>query len=291
MVIKLKNKQIKIKSKISDFRTIKCPTILIIDSGVGGLSIYDKVRQLLPHVCYLYVFDNAAFPYGNKTTQFIIDRMIVIINAMSILHQLDLVILACNTASTASLPLLRNYFNFPIIGVVPAIKPAAKITRNGIIGLLATHATVQCSYVYALINQFAKNCQILRFSAPELVELAEAKFYGEVVSLSTLRQLFHPWLSMIDAPDTIVLGCTHFPFLNRELQTIFPHSTYLVDSGTAIAYRTLWLVNHCLNINCTQDFSKFNQVYCLTTTMTKKVVTMMSNLNHYGFKSIKQLII
>ncbi|UDG79931.1 glutamate racemase [Candidatus Steffania adelgidicola] len=289
MVTKIEDKaSIFLKPVVSKGIVVPQPRILILDSGVGGLSIYDKVKQTLPNARYLYVFDNEGFPYGEKSEKFIVDRVVGIIGSMWCLHQFDLVIIACNTASTIVLPVLRKRFSFPIIGVVPAIKPAIKLTRNGIVGLLATRATIQCRYTYDLINQFAGDCQILQLGMPELVHMAEAKLHGEIVLLLGLRKLLNPWLNSSATPDTIVLGCTHFSLLRQELHAVFPKGTYLVDSGAAVARRAAWLsarnmkVNDYLENQITQ-----NTAYCLA--RTPQVQALVPALMCYGFASLQNL--
>lgn len=272
---------------LSDGSTAKRPTILVFDSGVGGLSIYDEVRQTLPDAHYLYVFDNEAFPYGEKSEQFIVDRVVAIIGAMWRLHKLDMVIVACNTASTISLPALRECFPCPVIGVVPAIKPATRLTRNGIVGLLATRATVQCSYTHDLISQFAGDCQILQLGTAELVDMAEAKLHGETVPLPVLRRLLRPWLRAREPPDTVVLGCTHFPLLSQELQLVLPEGTHLVDSGSAIARRAAWLVEHDIDVSGLKGAVGPNRAYCLAT--TPKAMALMPVSMRYGFGSLGKL--
>lgn len=207
------------------------PTVLVFDSGVGGLSVYDEIRQLLPDLHYLYVFDNVAFPYGEKSEAFIVERVLDIVTAAASRYPLALVVIACNTASTVSLPALRERFTFPVVGVVPAIKPAARLTRNGVVGLLATRATVKRPYTHELVARFASECRIEMLGSAELVELAEEKLQGKDVSLDTVRHILQPWLKMNEPPDTIVLGCTHFPLLTDELQQVLPSGTRLVDSG------------------------------------------------------------
>lgn len=135
---------------------------------------------------------------------------------------LALAVIACNTASTVSLPALREKFPFPVVGVVPAIKPAARLTANGIVGLLATRGTVKRPYTRELIERFANECQIAMLGSAELVEMAEAKLHGETVSLEELRRILRPWLRMQEPPDTVVLGCTHFPLLQEELLKVLP---------------------------------------------------------------------
>lgn len=260
------------------------PTVLVFDSGVGGLSVYDEIRKLLPDLHYIYAFDNEAFPYGEKPQQFIIERVVEIVTAIQLRHQLALVVIACNTASTISLPALRARFTFPVVGVVPAVKPAAKLTRNGVVGLLATRATVQRPYTHELIARFANDCQILSLGSSELVELAEAKLQGEAISIADLQKLLRPWLRLPEPPDTVVLGCTHFPLLAEELQMALPDGTRLVDSGAAIARRTVWLIANLENPTCSTEK---NLVYCLT--ITPKVATLWPVLQRYGFFSLEKL--
>ncbi|MEG2114846.1 MAG: glutamate racemase, partial [Hafnia sp.] len=194
----------------NDVATAK-PTALVFDSGVGGLSVYQEIRSLLPDLHYIYAFDNQGFPYGEKDEAFIIERVVKTVAEVQKRHPLSIVIIACNTASTITLPALRERFSFPIVGVVPAIKPAAKLTRNGVVGLLATKATVQRSYTHDLIARFATDCDIKMLGSSELVVLAEAKLHGEVIDHAVLKKILRPWLSMAEPPDTVVLGCTHFP--------------------------------------------------------------------------------
>ena len=163
------------------------PTVLVFDSGVGGLSVYDEIRHLLPDLHYIYAFDNVAFPYGEKSEAFIVERVVAIVTAVQERYPLALAVVACNTASTVSLPALREKFDFPVVGVVPAIKPAARLTANGIVGLLATRGTVKRSYTHELIARFANECQIEMLGSAEMVELAEAKLHGEDVSLDALN--------------------------------------------------------------------------------------------------------
>ena len=152
------------------------PTVLVFDSGVGGLSVYDEIRHLLPDLHYIYAFDNVAFPYGEKSEDFIVERVVEIVTAVQARYPLALAVIACNTASTVSLPSLREKFPFPVVGVVPAIKPAARLTANGIVGLLATRGTVKRPYTRELIDRFANECQIAMLGSAELVEMAEAKY-------------------------------------------------------------------------------------------------------------------
>ncbi|EKY3246492.1 glutamate racemase [Cronobacter dublinensis] len=260
------------------------PTILVFDSGVGGLSVYDEIRHLLPDLHYIYAFDNVAFPYGEKSEAFIVERVVEIVTAVQACYPLALAVIACNSASTVSLPALREKFAFPVVGVVPAIKPAARLTANGIVGLLATRGTVKRPYTHELIARFANECQIEMLGSAELVEIAEAKLHGEPVSLEALRRVLRPWLRMPEPPDTVVLGCTHFPLLAEELLQILPEGTRLVDSGAAIARRTAWLLEHeAPDARSCDD----NIAYCMA--LTPEVAQLMSVLQRYGFSKLEKL--
>lgn len=259
-------------------------TVLVFDSGVGGLSVYSEVRELLPDLHYLYAFDNEGFPYGEKSEEYIVERVVAIVSAIARKHPLALCIIACNTASTVSLPALRSRFDFPVVGVVPAIKPAARLTRNGVVGLLATRATVRRPYTHELVAQFATACQITMLGSAELVELAEKKLYGQPVSLSAVQQAVQPWLKMAEPPDTVVLGCTHFPLLRDELQQVLPEGTRLIDSGAAIARRTAWLLAHqAPEITSAAASSAF------CTALSDGVLRLSPVLQRYGFPSLEKV--
>lgn len=261
------------------------PTVLVFDSGVGGLSVYDEIRHLLPDLHYIYAFDNVAFPYGEKSEAFIVERVVEIVTAVQ-QHYPLLAVIACNTASTVSLPALREKFAFPVVGVVPAIKPAARLTANGIVGLLATRGTVKRPYTHELIARFANECQIAMLGSAELVELAEAKLHGEPVPLEELQRILRPWLRMQEPPDTVVLGCTHFPLLQEELLQVLPEGTRLVDSGAAIARRTAWLLEHEAPDAKSADA---NIAYCMA--MTPETEQLLPVLQRYGFESLEKLAV
>ncbi|TBM30159.1 glutamate racemase [Hafnia paralvei] len=268
----------------NDVATAK-PTALVFDSGVGGLSVYQEIRNLLPDLHYIYAFDNQGFPYGEKDEAFIIERVVKTVAEVQKRHPLSIVIIACNTASTITLPALRERFSFPIVGVVPAIKPAAKLTRNGVVGLLATKATVQRSYTHDLIARFATDCDIKMLGSSELVVLAEAKLHGEVIDHAVLKKILRPWLSMAEPPDTVVLGCTHFPLLREELAAVLPEGTRLVDSGAAIARRVAWLVANQENTLSTEDDVAY------ATKTNSDTEALLPVLHRMGFSELRELSI
>ena len=262
------------------------PTVLVFDSGVGGLSVYDEVRQLLPDLHYIYAFDNVAFPYGEKSEAFIVERVVEIVTAVQERYPLALAIIACNTASTVSLPALREKFAFPVVGVVPAIKPAARLTTNGVVGLLATRGTVRRPYTHELVARFASECKIEMLGSAELVVLAEAKLQGKPVDLEELRKILRPWLRMKEPPDTVVLGCTHFPLLEEELLQVLPEGTRLIDSGAAIARRTVWLLEHESPDALSADE---NIAFCMG--FTPEIAQLAPVLQRYGFPKLEKLAV
>jgi len=265
------------------------PTVLVFDSGVGGLSVYHEVRQMLPDLHYIYAFDNVAFPYGEKSEEFIVERVVEIVTAVAKRHPLSIIVIACNTASTVSLPALRAKFSCPVVGVVPAIKPAAKLTRNGVVGLLATRATVPRPYTHDLVARFATDCQILMLGSAELVELAEAKLHGQEVALTALKKILHPWLRLREPPDTVVLGCTHFPWLSEDLAQVLPDGTRMIDSGSAIARRAHWLIetSHVSIPQKIADVEIESVAYWMA--MTIEARSLLPVLQSYGFRSIQEL--
>ncbi|PHM47271.1 glutamate racemase [Xenorhabdus miraniensis] len=268
----------------SDLNKTTRPTILVFDSGVGGLSVYQEIRQLLPDLHYIYAFDNEAFPYGEKTAELIIDRVVQVVDVIQRKHPLAVVVIACNTASTVSLPALRERFPFPVVGVVPAIKPAAKLSCNRVVGLLATRATVNRDYTKELITRFATDCQVYSIGSSELVELAERKLHGKDIPLKELEKILKPWMKMKEPPDTVILGCTHFPLIAEELSQVLPDGTRLVDSGAAIARRTAWLVKNRDDLFLT---TMDNLAYC--TKMEPNSEALRPVLREYGFQSLEKL--
>lgn len=213
----------------------KVVDVLVFDSGVGGLSVLQAIRSELPDTRFCFVADNAGLPYGKKEASWLVQRVNGVIAAALEKVEAQIIVIACNTASTVVLPSLRARSAIPIVGVVPAIKPAAQLSRKRCIGLLATPATVQRAYTDSLIQEFAADCQVVRVGSSRLVDLAEAKMRGEPVPMDELRSICGPFKDD-PAPDVIVLGCTHFPLLSKELLEIMPDVSCL-DSGHAIAKR------------------------------------------------------
>jgi glutamate racemase len=218
--------------------------LLFFDSGVGGLSVLGPTRALLPNAPIVYAADSAGFPYGSRSEAEIASRVPALLGRLVERFHPRLAVIACNTASTIALDHVRSALDVPVVGTVPAIKPAAEISRSRVIGVLGTEATVRQPYVDDLGARFAADCTLVRYGSPELVELAEAKLRGEDVSVEAVRAAAEP---MFDAPDgaridTVVLACTHFPLLEQELRAAFPAVTF-VDGSAGIARRIAFLTS------------------------------------------------
>jgi len=216
--------------------------LLFFDSGVGGLSVLEPTRALLPAAPFIYVADNAGYPYGKRSEAEIASRVPALLGRLVERFRPRLVVIACNTASTIALEHVRSALDLAVVGTVPAIKPAAELSKSRVIGVLGTEATVRQPYVDNLAAEFAADCAIVRHGSPELVDLAEAKLAGEEVSVEAARAAALP---MFEAErgrdiDVGVLACTHFPLLRDELGLAFPKVRW-IDGGEGIARRVAWL--------------------------------------------------
>ena len=213
--------------------------ILLFDSGVGGLSVLAELRALLPQAPVIYAADNAGLPYGSKSEAQIAARVSGLLGRMTERFRPRLVCIACNTASTIALASVREVLEVPIVGTVPAIKPAAALTATGTIGLLGTEATIRQGYVDRLEAEFAAGKRLLRHGAPELVAAAEAKLRGEPVDPAVYARAAEGLRRQPggDAIDTVVLACTHFPLLAAELAQAFGDGVRFVHGAQGIARR------------------------------------------------------
>lgn len=216
--------------------------LLFFDSGVGGLSVLGPTRALLPKAPIVYAADSAGFPYGKRSEAELATRVPALLGRLVERFRPRLAVIACNTASTIALDHARTALDIPVVGTVPAIKPAAEMSRSRVIGVLGTEATVRQPYVDNLAERFAPDCTVIRHGSPELVQLAEAKLAGEAVAAEAVRDAIAP---MIDQPggeliDVMVLACTHFPLLTEEISAVFPGIAQ-IDGGPGIARRIAFL--------------------------------------------------
>ncbi|MBT8138706.1 MAG: glutamate racemase [Gammaproteobacteria bacterium] len=218
--------------------------VLVFDSGLGGLSICKEIIAADSAIDISYLSDNAAFPYGTKQAPDLLRRASAIVLAAQQQLQPDLLVIACNTASTLVLPTLREQLDIPVVGVVPAIKTAAAQTKSGCIGLLATPGTVARTYTQDLIRQFAANINVISVGSSALVEMIEAHIYGATLDQLQLGRILEQFEAQPGGQDIdmLVLGCTHFPLIAEQISTLRP-AWQLLDSGAAIASRVLALLD------------------------------------------------
>ncbi len=217
--------------------------LLIFDSGVGGLSVLAEIRALLPAAPVVYAADRAGFPYGTKSAAEIAARVPALLGRLAERYDPALIVIACNTASTIALDGVRAALAVPIVGTVPAIKPAAALSKTRAIGVLGTDATIVQPYVDRLAAEFAADCTVVRYGSAELVEMAEAMLRGESTDAADYARILDGLLSQPggERVDTIVLACTHFPLVQPALAIAAPRPLMFVDGAAGIARRTAFL--------------------------------------------------
>jgi glutamate racemase len=218
--------------------------LLVFDSGVGGLSVVREIRKAMPGAEIVYVADDAAFPYGAWAEDALSDHVVELIARLIEQFRPDGVVIACHTASTLVLPPLRERFSLPFVGTVPAIKPAAEHTKSGLVSVLATYGTMRRDYTRALIDQFARTCHVRLVGSANLAPLAEAHMRGEgIADEAILAEILPAFLEQDGRrTDTIVLACTHYPFLLAQFQRLAPWPVEWIDPAPAIARRVVAVV-------------------------------------------------
>lgn len=217
--------------------------ILLFDSGVGGLTVLAELRKLLPNAPVIYFADIAGLPYGEKTEAEVAARVAGLLGRLSERYGPRLITIACNTASTIALGMVREVLQVPIVGTVPAIKPAAAMTRSGAIGLLGTAATIRQGYVDRLEAEFGNGHRLIRHAAPGLVQAAEAVLRGARPDPAVFEAAAAGLRNQPggDGIDTVVLACTHFPLVEAQLAAAFPAGTRFVHGAEGIARRIHFL--------------------------------------------------
>jgi glutamate racemase len=206
----------------------------VFDSGLGGISVLREIRRLMPSDSLVYVADSAWVPYGSRTEQFI-QRRALSLSTFLVEHGADLIVVACNTATAAAIGMLREQLSVPVVGMEPAVKPATAATRNGTVGVLATVGTLKSARFAALLDQFGEGIQVLTRACPGLVEKVEA---GDLDGPQT-RVLVESYVQPLvnGGADTLVLGCTHFPFLRPLIAAAAGPDVRIIDTGEAVARR------------------------------------------------------
>jgi glutamate racemase len=267
----------------------------LFDSGAGGLTILSALRQELPHEDYIFFGDTAHCPYGNRSEANITDLSLQA-GQFLVDQGAKLMIVACNTASQIALNVLRATFSIPIVGIVPAVKPAARLTKHGRIGVLATNRTTQTAYLQHLVAEFASDIEVHAIGCPELVTLVER---GELEGAKVEEQLRLSLAPLLTKDvDVIVLGCTHFPALRTAIEHVVGNTIQVIDSSTAIVRRTQSVLdaeglirpspfekNGSLQIWCSGDPSTFDDV---ASSILGYSVTVR-HFNTLNFSTLKQV--
>ena len=225
-------------------RIMRSPMILVFDSGVGGLTVFREIARARPDARFIYVADDALFPYGKVSEAELITRVVGLMEGFVETHRPDLVVIACNTASVQVLPALRARFSLPFVGTVPAIKPACAASQSKHVSVLGTEATVAREYTHALVRNFGQGCDLTLVGSARLAALGEAALAGEFVDDDAIRAEIDPCFVTDGTArtDTIVLACTHFPLLLEHFERLAPWPVRWIDPAAAIARRVVELV-------------------------------------------------
>jgi glutamate racemase len=215
------------------------PTILVFDSGLGGLTVLREIVRARPDAHYVYVADDAFFPYGHHSEEEIIARVVPLVGELIRSHTPDLVVIACNTASTLVMSHLRDAYDLPFVGTVPAIKPACANSKTKRVSVLGTKGTVKREYTRKLIHDFGQGCEVTLVGSGELASLAEAALSGQEVRDADIATELAPCFVEDNTArtDTVVLACTHYPLLLDRLVKLAPWPVDWIDPAPAIARR------------------------------------------------------
>ncbi|HCU83849.1 glutamate racemase [Methylophilus sp. UBA6697] len=254
-----------------------CPAIAVnapigvMDSGVGGLSVLKHLTRQLPHEHFIYFADSAHAPYGNKTAAEIQQRCTIVTDIL-IAKGAKALVVACNTATAAAIGSMRQHYTLPIIGMEPAVKPAAAASNNGIIGVLATTGTLQSAQFAALLEHYGQNVQVVTQACVGLVECIEQGQLDTPQTLALLQQYCKPLMAA--GADTIVLGCTHYPFVRKYIQEIVGPDVTLIDTGAAVAKRLQQVLEQRQMLNAATEAGD----YVFLTSGTEETQRVMQQL-------------
>ncbi len=255
--------------------------IFVFDSGVGGLSILHHIRTAIPQASFIYAADNGWHPYGTKSEAEIAARVPALLGRLCERYRPRVVVIACNTAATIALKDVRAALDLPVVGTVPAIKPAALASKTRVIGVLGTSATVRQPYVDTLVAEFASDCTVLRLGSSALVRIAEEKLRGKRPDSREMRAILEELYDQPDGSriDQLVLACTHFPLLAVEIAAASPGGVSLVDSGSGIARRTAFLTEG-------QDWGNGVASRAVFTQDAEDLVQLRPALERYGLETL-----
>ena len=233
-----------------------CPAIAVsapvgvMDSGVGGLTVLKHLTRQLPHEHFIYFADSAYAPYGNQSAVKIQQRCFTIAETL-IAQGAKALVVACNTATAAAITPMREHFPLPIIGMEPAVKPAAAASKNNVIGVLATTGTLQSAQFAALLEHYGHGVQVVTQACVGLVERIEQGLLDQPETIAMLNTYCQPLINA--GADTIVLGCTHYPFVRTQIQKIVGPDVTLIDTGAAVAKRLQQVLAQQDLLNTTSD--------------------------------------
>jgi glutamate racemase len=264
-------------------------SVLVIDSGIGGMSIVKAIRELDRDISVTYISDDDFFPYGGMSEHKLINRLHSLVDQALQNFTPDAVIIACNTASTIALTHLRKSFSIPFVGVVPPIKTASEVSQSRVIGLLATEGTVRRNYIDNLINDFAPDCRVIRVGSRHLAAEAENKVRGRGVDRNNIRAALEPFATQdCSKLDVIVLGCTHYPHLHDELKEEFTSDVLWLDPALPVAQQLL----HVLDTKTDRAANTSTQPKANIVYFTKKQPRqedISPFLNDLGFSTVAHL--
>ncbi|WP_461455965.1 glutamate racemase [Parasphingorhabdus sp.] len=259
--------------------------LLFFDTGIGGLSVLRETKKLLPKAPIIYAADYAGMPYGMKSEDELSTRIPLLLGRLVERYKPQLVTIACNTASTIALDVVRSVLDIPVVGTVPAIKPASQMTKTGVIGLLGTRATIRQPYVDRLASEFAADKKLIRFGASDLVHAAEAKLRGEVPDSTLIEAAVAGLTEQQDGEkiDTVILACTHFPLVQTELQKSFVRDIQFIDGSQGIARRIAYLSR-----GVSWPKTSENGVF-VTTGDLEKLPPYQNSLDEFGLTKLEAL--
>lgn len=243
----------------------------VFDSGLGGLSVFREIFKILPESSYTYVSDAGYCPYGPRPAEEVIMRADRI-SSYLVAHGAKIIVVACNTATAASIRYLREKFDIPFVGMEPAVKPAVLKTKNGVIGVLATQGTLKGELYHTTLVRYASDVKVIERAGTGLVDLVESGETSGPVTESLIRKYVDPMVA--GGADKIVLGCTHYPFLADTIRSVYGDSVELIDPAPAVARRCAELIsefNLCTNGNFAYFYTTGKDVGMLRSMAEKHV--------------------
>lgn len=259
------------------------PKLLVFDSGLGGLTVFAEILKIRPNADYVYCADDAGFPYGSWQERDLVDRVMKVMEGLIADHAPDMVVVACNTASTLALPYLRvRWPMIPFVGTVPAIKPAAERSRSHMISVLATPGTVARDYTQHLIAQFASNCAVTLVGSKDLARLAEDYMHGGATPEAAIAAEIAPCFKEGEdgaRTDAIVLACTHYPLLLTAFRRLAPWPVEWIDPAPAIARRADQLLTEVFGPDAPAPASTRRAVFTSARAMAPR---LRATLARYG---------